>query len=455
MLLLKIFPIMCAAILAMASCLPMNICAMRYVLALGSLEPSPTWSVSTDNNSRAGTTTIGERSVTLSPQSASVTRPAVYDGVIEVQFHLPEGTLQFTYEEPTPTPSLDSPNSDRQPLIAPEPVITVEGYIEAFNERFPDNAIPSFVICSSWNRAPRMYTQTEIFLAIQSGLRDLQTPLDPASRRHGPTWPRVLGYFSNPALRPRDIGDASDLLIEYPLRRREDESGSNDGVLDRVIFDTRGLFVGIMRYHGRNNWHYCYPEGFTGLFTPRRASRVGVSTGPVVGIIHDHRPLRWQPGHNRCTTQESSDVPAPTPEAEPEVPEEDVLTNLPADDWGREHGDEIWMVSNSVPEPSPVVSDGDGDGNGGDDPWWEDSEPPFEPAPVEDDEDAWWMDDALNDNTPITADDDSTQTSTETMTITGTENAWWDETVTVTTTITSTETETDWSAFSSRKHDEL
>ncbi|KAI1384165.1 uncharacterized protein F4822DRAFT_440312 [Hypoxylon trugodes] len=142
-----------------------------------------------------------------------------------------------------------------------------------YNREHPQNHIPHFVICVSSRGRPHMYTRSEIYQAIRLGLHDLASPANPQF----PGWPRALG-FRRPAIRPAEVGEATGRLFEYPMNFRvyyddlvnHDRALTRAGMVDRVVFDTDGLFAGILRFHDNDYWHYCYPEGFSGIFHPRR-----------------------------------------------------------------------------------------------------------------------------------------------------------------------------------------
>lgn len=346
--------------------------------------------------------------------------------MIEIQLHRPEATYTFNYSDPTPTPTPTppgSPDSETSPLLQRVPFFEIADYIEAYNERFPENAIPSFVICSSWSRAPRFYTSVEIFLAIQRGLRDIHNPTHPRSRRYGPTWPRPLGFFNQPHMRPSDAGEASHLLLEYPLRPRDEDLGRNEGILDRVTFDPRGLFTGILRYHDRHRWHYCYPEGFH-RFLGRHRTRAGARDVPGPVVLNDPpRPPRWQPGTNRRVADEN-EVPAVTPDADDEIREE--TWRLPVDEWDQEH-DEPWIVNDPNAQAAPVASNDD------DDMWWDRDELEAVTTPVADHDDAWWEDGPTPEITPVTSDvgewweDNALPEAGPTTPATTDDDMWWEE----------------------------
>ncbi|KAI1138164.1 hypothetical protein F5Y05DRAFT_419023 [Hypoxylon sp. FL0543] len=169
--------------------------------------------------------------------------------------------------------------------------------IKIYNFNSPANEIPSFVLCASLRSLPRLYTQEEIFMTIKTAVKDLSPDTHPDDRALGASWPRPLD-IRRAYLLPREFGDAVGRLFEYPIDTRDlgirlhpvsddSENRTPELVVDRVVFDRDGLFAGILRYHDRDHWHYCYPEGWLNMLTFRRrhAGRESLTMG---------NPEAWQ-----------------------------------------------------------------------------------------------------------------------------------------------------------------
>ncbi|KAI1414961.1 hypothetical protein F5Y13DRAFT_196948 [Hypoxylon sp. FL1857] len=184
---------------------------------------------------------------------------------------------------------------------AVDPVLDDNVLANNYNTDHPGNRIPSFVWCVSTRGAARRYNRTEIYLAIQQGLYEMSPTVHRDDRTFGPTWPRPLGTRRG-YLRPREVGEATGRLFEYPLGVRDiglrphpvdDYSIPAIEVIDRVTFDRDGLFTGILRYHDSDHWHYCYPEGWHSMLAFRRRH-----AAPENGAMHSPEAMwgaveRW------------------------------------------------------------------------------------------------------------------------------------------------------------------
>ncbi|KAI2620401.1 hypothetical protein GGR54DRAFT_647324 [Hypoxylon sp. NC1633] len=138
--------------------------------------------------------------------------------------------------------------------------------IARYHQRNPLNRIPAFVLCTSLHGRPRMYTRHEIYMALATAQITQITMRHNGEGSVGSRWPRPFAS-RRPDMRPRNLGNSTGRLIEYPVGTRDQEL--NGTYPDRVVFDTNGLYVGMIRYHSSLDWHWCYPADRT-VFRRRR-----------------------------------------------------------------------------------------------------------------------------------------------------------------------------------------
>lgn len=138
-----------------------------------------------------------------------------------------------------------------------------------------------------------MYTEEDIWQALQNGLRYLRSGTF-AVAGGGRVYPHAfMGYDEQ--LQNVDIGSGDqNNMFEFPIVSTAHpiyQGPFNGGGLsagpDRIVFDNNGVYMGIITHRGErlNTFHWCIP-------TDVHANSIGANPRqfPGIGIIY-HMPL--------------------------------------------------------------------------------------------------------------------------------------------------------------------
>ncbi|KAI1464162.1 uncharacterized protein F4812DRAFT_462911 [Daldinia caldariorum] len=164
----------------------------------------------------------------------------------------------------------------------------MEQMMNDYNRDNGGNQIPPFVVCTSLNGRPRVYSRWDIWLAIQAAVHDLSPDVRSGDRSLGAAWPRRLG-FQRP---DNSSGGAVGSIMEYPIGIHEYDlpltslTGETTLMRDRVTFTPDGVYTGVIRYTNETTWHRCYPHGWHSFQRGRAATRslVGLGVRHVRGL---------------------------------------------------------------------------------------------------------------------------------------------------------------------------
>lgn len=160
---------------------------------------------------------------------------------------LPPGVAERAMAERLPLVELPVIDTDTTlPTIEP----MFERLAVEYNERYPRNYVPTFVLCPAHlsHDDATVYARWEVFSAVRTGVSEIGRGRSP--------WPRVFSPWEHPLTLQETLTlggtDPRDSL-QYPISAHH-EPGSLWDTRDRVIFDRYGLYIGVIRVRNGNEW---------------------------------------------------------------------------------------------------------------------------------------------------------------------------------------------------------